>query len=64
MTGVLVVTRGTVDTVKYLEILENGLLPSLDLFGFQLRDPNWFYQQDNARPHTSAATRVWFTNAT
>ena len=61
MTGVLLVTRGTVDTVKYIEILENGLLPSLDLFGFQLGDPNWFYQQDNARPHTSAAARAWFT---
>ena len=60
LSGVLVVSRGTIVTASYWEILEEGLIPSLDLFWFQLGDHNLSFQQDNARPHTSAASGWWF----
>ena len=58
--GVMVVSRGMIDAARYQFILENGLLLSLDLFGFVPGEETWLYQQDNARPHTAATTRAWF----
>lgn len=58
--GVVVVSRSTIDPPRYQFILENGLLSSLHLLVFQLGEDNSLYQQDNARPHTAVTTRTWF----
>lgn len=56
--GELHFVEGTVDSVKYTNILDNYMLPSKKkLYG---RKKNWLFQQDNARPHTSAHTTTWF----
>ena len=48
--------RGIVDSHRYQQILALGLIP----LARRLRGP-WYFQQDNARPHTSASTKAWFT---
>ena len=53
--GILLTIRGKIDSARYREILQNGLLPSLDLFD----DINFIFQQDNAPVHTSRRTREW-----
>ncbi len=48
--------RGVMDGTAYQKTLELGLVP----LARTIRGP-WHFQQDNARPHTSAATKAWLT---
>lgn len=45
---------GTLNSVKYIELMENGLLPTI------IDNGHLVYQQDNATCHTSNVTRQWF----
>ena len=47
---------GTVNSLKYQEILKQYLLPSINAIVGQ----DWVFQQDNATPHTSKSTKAWF----
>ena len=58
VSGVLVTTRKSINSAQYQKILENGLLPSLDLFP----DLNFQFQQDNAPIHVSKSTKTWLAN--
>ncbi|KAG2191636.1 hypothetical protein INT46_002551 [Mucor plumbeus] len=52
------ITEGTVNLEVYAEILESSLQDTMAYYGF---DKKIFrFQQDNARPHTSGATKRWF----
>lgn len=51
--GCLVPVEGNMDSDKYVGILKSSLLPVAEAwFG----DEEWFFQQDNARCHTSRKT--------
>ncbi|GBL89057.1 hypothetical protein AVEN_255198-1 [Araneus ventricosus] len=48
--------NGPIKAPDYIRILEVNLRPSLQrLFGRKL----YFFQQDNARPHTAKITKTW-----
>jgi transposase len=51
--------EGTLDAVQYQRILALNLVKSAHTFW-----PKglWFYQQDNASPHTAGTSRAWFHN--
>lgn len=51
----LYIGRGSINSEKYCEILGSYLLPTMP----DICDPNWVFQQDNARPHISKYTREW-----
>lgn len=57
--GKLCFINGTVNAVKYQEILEKELIPSV-----QTMYPNeeYLFQQDGASCHTAKSTSVWFQN--
>lgn len=56
--GELAFIEGTMNTDKYLDVMENYLLPSKKkLFG---RRKTWLYQQDNAPCHVSRKALAWF----
>ncbi len=51
----LAVVRGSINSNRYIEILQEHLLPSaISLYG-----DAWRLQQDNATPHVSKSTRNW-----
>ena len=51
----LIYMEGKQDSIKYVDVLSNGLLPfASEVFGEGQR---WFYQHDNAPIHTSNFTR-------
>lgn len=52
----LALIDGTVDSLKYQEILKGYLIPTMDT----LYPEGYVLQQDNARPHTSRSTRKFF----
>jgi hypothetical protein len=55
-TGNLVRIHGTMDSVKYQEILAQNLRPSSRDLGL---GRNWILQQDNDPKHTSCSTQAW-----
>lgn len=58
-TGCLVAVDGNMRSQSYVEIIDNHLLPYAHAwFG----DAEWILQQDNAKCHTSALSRRYFTN--
>jgi hypothetical protein len=58
--GILLTSRSTINSEKYLTFLENGLIPSLDIFGFDSENrTGFFFQQDNAPCHKSCITTTW-----
>ena len=52
------ITEGTVNLEVYAEILESSLQDTMAYYGFDKK--TFRFQQDNARPHTSGATKRWF----
>ncbi len=54
--GSLHVLEGIMNTEKYIKVLEQHMLPSRRHL-FQGRP--CVFQQDNAKPHTAAATTAW-----
>lgn len=51
--------EGTLDAVRYQRILSLNLVKSARVFW---PTGQWFYQQDNASPHTAGTSRLWFHN--
>jgi transposase len=51
--------EGTLDAVKYKRILSLNLVKSAHTFWPK---GMWYFQQDNASPHTAGVTREWFHN--
>lgn len=49
--------EGTLDAVKYQRILSLNLVKSAHTFW---PSGQWWYQQDNASPHTAGTSRAWF----
>ena len=52
------ITEGTVNLEVYAEILESSLQDTMAYYGLDKK--TFRFQQDNARPHTSGATKRWF----
>ncbi|CAF5013827.1 unnamed protein product [Rotaria magnacalcarata] len=57
--GPLVFFNGRLYSDKYIEILENNLPNVFEKFSSE-QSKKFLYQQDNARPHTSAKTSKYF----
>ncbi|CAF4226750.1 unnamed protein product [Rotaria socialis] len=57
--GPLVFFNGRLNSDKYIEILENNLPNAFEKFSSE-QSKKVLYQQDNARPHTSAKTSKYF----
>lgn len=56
--GHLVETHGNMNRLRYIDILQNHLMPSaIDIFNQP--EPNFVFQQDNAPPHTARDTINW-----
>src|SRR5579859_4728980 len=57
--GPIVFIDGTVNTDVYIVVLQENLLPFIDTF---IADSitDIIFQQDNATPHISKRTRLWF----
>jgi transposase len=51
--------EGTLDAARYQSILALNLVKSAHTFWPQ---GQWWYQQDNASPHTAGTSRAWFHN--
>ena len=49
---------GRMNGERYIETLENALIPTRDLFFSD--EPNWIFQQDNAPCHTANIVSDWF----
>ena len=56
LTGLTNIYNGRLNQHHYINILENALLPTRDMFFADSND--WKFQQDNAPCHTAAS--VWF----
>ena len=56
--GPLVLIEGTLNSDKYIELLEEHLLPFLNDLGIE----NHIFQDDNAPCHASIKTRSWKEN--
>ena len=50
--------NGTIDSERYIEMIENELVPSSHLWFAEGEERH--FQQDNARPHTSKVTTEAF----
>ncbi|KAI6653057.1 hypothetical protein LOD99_3893 [Oopsacas minuta] len=48
---------GNLKTTSYIDILENALIPSVDLHSLH---SDWTFLQDNAPCHRSKCTKQWF----
>lgn len=57
-TGCAATYTGRLNALKYLDLLENNLRPSLDLL--QSDDNDWYFQQDGATCHTAKSVTKWF----
>jgi len=58
--GELHFVQGTVNSEKYINIMEEVMIPSKKrIFG---RRKEWLYQQDNAPCHTSKKTMKWLND--
>lgn len=56
-TSRLHVVEGTMNSEKYIRVLETRLLPQIrDWFG----DSQWIFQQDSAPCHTAKSVKKWF----
>ena len=55
--GLLCKVSGNLKTDSYIDILENALIPSVDLHSLH---SGWTFQQDNAPCHRSKGTKQWF----
>jgi transposase len=53
-TGVLEVVEGSINSQRYINIIDNALVPSADLW---YQNNEWQFQQDNAPCHVSLITR-------
>jgi transposase len=51
--------EGTLNAARYQSILALNLVRSAHTFW---PTGHWYYQQDNARPHTAGTSRAWFHN--
>ena len=51
---------GSLDRHKYIDILENCLIPSRDLFGFVANE--WIFLQDGAPAHRAKIVKEWFAD--
>jgi len=52
--GCCKIYNGTIDTERYIDVIDNEVVPSSQLwFG---DESDWYFQQDNARPHVAKAT--------
>ena len=51
---------GRINSRIYVEVLENNLIPSIDLL--MLNDKPWKLQQDGATAHTAYYTKEWFND--
>jgi len=54
----LIFIEGSVDTQKYIEILEEGLIKTMDI----LYPDGYVFQQDNAPSHKSRTAKKWFSD--
>ena len=52
--GKLITFTGTLTSKRIIELYENGLLPSSDIF-----DHDWLLQEDNDPKHTSTLCKKW-----
>jgi transposase len=51
--------QDTLDAARYRQILSLNLIPSARTFW---PSGMWYYQQDNASPHTAGTSQIWFHN--
>jgi hypothetical protein len=49
---------GRTDQHRYIDTLENCLMPTKDIFFGE--EPDWIYQQDNAPCHKAKSVTEWF----
>ena len=54
--GTLTIVRGNINAIRYIQVLQDNLLPLLDEFPLAVRN-NLVFQQDNAPPHRAIITR-------
>ncbi len=54
--GSLCVLKGTMNTEKYIKVLDQHMLPSRRRL---FQGGSCVFQQDNAKPHTAAITTAW-----
>lgn len=57
--GAVRIMRETMNADRYIETLENYLLPSLEYFETVTGTSDWVFQHDNAPPHSAHRTRDW-----
>jgi transposase len=58
-TGELEIIEGTMNSIKYIKILEDNLQSSVAKLCL---GPDWLFQQDNDPKHTAKKTKEWFLN--
>ena len=57
--GQLMVCEGTMNSLKYCQILEHHMLPSTRALFNCLRAHHWIFQWENAPCHTARASKTW-----
>ena len=58
--GNLTIVEGTINAMKYQEILTSQLLPSIP--DLQTTEGEYLFQQDGTSCHTAKSTKKWFVN--
>lgn len=61
-TGCCATYPGRLNAERYLELLENNLVPSLELL--KTDDNDWYFQKDGAPCHTANSVKAWFKEKT